>query len=106
MATNYAGKHWACAAWSTKGFAGGKLYLKSKLVRRSKVALVWQQSSRVARLEMVWRRRNTEEIVLCDKISKEFDLSEYRIQGDSFRRLAEMFGPITMDWFASVEQIL
>ena len=29
-------------------------------------------------LEVVWRRRNTEEIVLCDKISKTFDLGEYR----------------------------
>ena len=27
-------------------------------------------------LEVVWRRRNTEEIVLCDKISKTFDLGE------------------------------
>ena len=52
-------------------------------------------------LEMVWRRRNTEEIVLCDKISKTFDLSEYRIQMDSFNKLQEEFGPWTMDWFAS-----
>ena len=52
-------------------------------------------------LEMVWRRRNTEEIVLCDKISKTFDLSEFRIQMDSFNKLQEEFGPWTMDWFAS-----
>ena len=52
-------------------------------------------------LQMVWRRRNTEEIILCDKISKEFDLSEYRIQEDSFRELVEEFGPFDIDWFAS-----
>jgi hypothetical protein len=51
--------------------------------------------------EMVWRRRNAQEIVLCDKISKTFDLSEFRIQMDSFNRLQEEFGPWTMDWFAS-----
>jgi hypothetical protein len=36
------------------------------------------------KLEMVWRRRNTEEITWCDRISKEFDLSEYRIEEESF----------------------
>ena len=50
---------------------------------------------------MVWRRRSTEEIVLCDRISKEFDLSEYRIQRESFERIAERWGPFSMDWFAS-----
>ena len=53
------------------------------------------------RLEMIWRRRNTEEIVLCDKISKTFDLSEYRIEDASFHKLQEEFGPWEMDWFAS-----
>ena len=53
------------------------------------------------RLEMIWRRRNSEEIILCDKISKTFDLSDYRIQEESFRRLEEEFGPWDMDWFAS-----
>ena len=53
------------------------------------------------KLEMIWRRRNSEEIVLCDKISKTFDLSEYRIQEESFKRLEEEFGPWDMDWFAS-----
>ena len=35
------------------------------------------------------------------KISKTFDLSEYRIQEESFKRLEEEFGPWDMDWFAS-----
>ena len=34
------------------------------------------------KLEMIRRRRNSEMIVLCDKFSKTFDLSEYRIQGE------------------------
>ena len=45
------------------------------------------------KLEMVWRRRNTEEIVLCDRLSKDFDLSEYMIITGSFRELEEEFGP-------------
>ena len=52
-------------------------------------------------LEVVWRRRNTEEIVLCDKISKTFDLGEYRLEAFSFWALEQEFGPWDMDWFAS-----
>ena len=55
----------------------------------------------VDRLEMVWRRRNTEEITLCDRLSKDFDLSEYRLTMESFRELEEEFGPWQVDWFAS-----
>ena len=33
--------------------------------------------------------------------SQTFDLSEYRIQEESFKRLEEEFGPWDMDWFAS-----
>ena len=50
---------------------------------------------------MVWRIRNTEEIVLCDRLSKDFDLSEYRIREDSFRELENEFGSWDIDWFAS-----
>ena len=39
------------------------------------------------KLEVVWKRRNTDEIVVCDKLSKEFDLSEYRIVKEDFIRL-------------------
>ena len=52
-------------------------------------------------LVMVWRRRNTEEITLCDKLSKDFDLSEYRLSQESFDALNEEFGPWEVDWFAS-----
>ena len=53
------------------------------------------------KLEMVWRRRNTEEISLYDKLSKDFDLSEYRITEESFRVLEEEFSPWDIDCFAS-----
>ena len=46
------------------------------------------------KLEMVWRRRNTDS-------SKYFDLSEYRITTGSFRELEEELGPWDIDWFAS-----
>ena len=53
------------------------------------------------KLEVVWKRRNTDEIVVCDKLSKEFDLSEYRIVKEDFIRLDREFGPLSVDWFAS-----
>ena len=37
------------------------------------------------RLEMVWRRSNTKEISLCDRLSKDFNPSEYRLTMESFR---------------------
>ena len=52
-------------------------------------------------LEVVWRRRNTEEIVLCDKISKTFDLGEIRLEERSFWAIQMEFGPWEVDWFAS-----
>ena len=53
------------------------------------------------KLEVVWKRRNTDEIVVCDKLSKEFDLSEYRIVKEDFISLDREFGPFSVDWFAS-----
>ena len=53
------------------------------------------------KLEMVWRRRNTQEISLCDRLSKDFDLSEYRISRASFEEIEEEYGPWQIDWFAS-----
>ena len=52
-------------------------------------------------MKMVWHRRNTEEITLCDKLSKVFDLSEYQLTQESFDALEEEFGPWDVDWFAS-----
>ena len=52
------------------------------------------------KLEMVWPRKNTEEITLCDKLSKDFHLSEYRLTQESFDALEEEFGPWDVDWFA------
>ena len=52
-------------------------------------------------LEVVWRRRNTEEIVLCDRISKTFDLGEVRLEERSFWAIEMEFGPWEVDWFAS-----
>ena len=50
---------------------------------------------------MVWRRRSTEEIVLCDKLSKTFDLGEIRLEMKSFLDIEMEFGPWEVDWFAS-----
>ena len=52
-------------------------------------------------LEVVWRRRSSEDIVLCDKLSKTFDLGEYRLERNSFERIEREFGPFEVDWFAS-----
>ena len=36
------------------------------------------------KLEVVWKRRNTDEIEVCDKLSKEFDLSKHRVERYDF----------------------
>ena len=53
------------------------------------------------RSEMVWRRSNTKEISLSDRLSKDFNPSEYRLTMESFRELEEEFGPWQVDWFSS-----
>ena len=50
---------------------------------------------------IVWHRRNTEQIRLADKISKDLDFSDYRISRDDFQWLEEKFGSFSMDYFAS-----
>jgi hypothetical protein len=52
-------------------------------------------------LQVVWKRRSTEEITLCDKLSKDFDLAEYRLSMECFSKLEVKYGPFCMDYFAS-----
>ena len=51
--------------------------------------------------EIVWQRRTSEEIVFADKISKDFDFSDYRLSQEDFNGIAEMYGPFVVDYFAS-----
>ena len=53
------------------------------------------------RLECFWLSRESQEITLCDKWSKEVDTSEYWIDGKDFCRLEERYGPFVADYFAS-----
>ena len=51
--------------------------------------------------EMVWRSRETEEIRFADRISKDYDFSDYRISMSDFRELERRFGGFSADYFAS-----
>ena len=53
------------------------------------------------RLECFWLSRESQEITLCDKWSKEIDTSEYWLQDEDFRRLEKKYGPFMADYFAS-----
>ena len=53
------------------------------------------------RLECFWLSRESMEITLCDRWSKEVDTSEYWIKDSDFRRLEKRYGPYTADFFAS-----
>ena len=51
--------------------------------------------------EIVWQRRNTEEIRFADRVSKDFDFSDYRISKQDFLRLQSEYGNFSCDYFAS-----
>jgi hypothetical protein len=51
--------------------------------------------------EIVWQRRETEEIRFADRISKDFDFGDYRISMQDFHQLEERFGGFSADYFAS-----
>ena len=52
-------------------------------------------------LQVVWKIRNTEEITLCDRLSNDFDLGEYRVSRECFDKLEGKYGPFSMNYFAS-----
>ena len=51
--------------------------------------------------QVEWKRRNTEEIPLGDRLSKDFNLVEYRVSRECFDKLEGKYGPFSMDYFAS-----
>ena len=53
------------------------------------------------KLECFWVSRDSLEITLCDRWSKEVDTSEYWIGDADFRRIESRYGPFTADYFAS-----
>ena len=51
--------------------------------------------------EIVWQRRNTEEIRFADFVSKDFDFGDYKICDDDFHSLEQEYGDFEADYFAS-----
>ena len=51
--------------------------------------------------EIVWLSRESEEIRFADRVSKDFDFSDYRLSGKDFESLVSMFGEFSADYFAS-----
>ena len=52
-------------------------------------------------LEPFWLGRESGQITLCDALSKDFDLGDYRLCSQDFGRLESEFGPFSVDFFAS-----
>ena len=90
---------WSCDNWSAvKACELGSTKYECMLVA-VRIA-EWVEELNI-KLEVVWKRRNTDEIVICDRISKDFDMSEYRLTQYSFECLDDKHGPLCKDWFAS-----
>ena len=51
--------------------------------------------------EVVWQRRETEEIRFADRMSKDFDFGDYRVSQEDFDDWKMRYGPFTADFFAS-----
>ena len=51
--------------------------------------------------EIVWLSRESEEIRFADRVSKDFDFSDYRLSDKDFESLVSMFGEFSADYFAS-----
>ena len=52
-------------------------------------------------LEPFWLSRSSKEIVVCDALSKDFDMSDYRLSSLDFGMLQGRFGPFSVDFFGS-----
>ena len=90
---------WACDNWAAVKACELGTTKHDAMVVATRIAELVEDLK--IEFEVVWRRRNSDEIVICDKISKDFDASEYKIKDDSFKRIEEEFGEFEMDWFAS-----
>ena len=52
-------------------------------------------------LEPFWLSRESREIKVCNALSKDFDMSDYRLSGRDFRMPQCRCGPFSVDFFAS-----
>ena len=52
-------------------------------------------------LEPFWLSRESMEIKVCDALSKDFDMSDYRLCEQDFGMLWVRFGPFSVDFFSS-----
>ena len=52
-------------------------------------------------LEPFWLSRKSIEIQVCDALSKDFDMSDYRLSDQDFGMLWVRFGPFSVDFFGS-----
>ena len=90
---------WGCDNWAAgKIVALGSMKPKCDEVAKRIQMLVKKHE---IKLEPYWLSRESEQIVFCDALSKDFDTADYAIDMDSFRRLDKYFGGFTVDLFAS-----
>ena len=90
---------WVCDNWSA-----GKI-VKWGLMKRDCHEVAVRINSLIQRLEIdfevVWQKRETEEIRFADSLSKDFDFVDYKISMSDFERLSKKYGLFTADYFVS-----
>ena len=52
-------------------------------------------------LEPFWLSRESREIKVCDALSKDFNIADYRLSGQDFSMLQDRFGSFSVDFFGS-----
>ena len=90
---------WGCDNWAaSKIIKLGSMKFECHEVAKS-IGKVAREFEVV--LEPFWLSRRSEEITVCDALSKDFDMGDYRLSRQDFECLELRFGPFTTDFFAS-----
>ena len=90
---------WTCDNWAASIIHR----VGSMKPRLQKLAVeMWQLEKEYNMVvEWEWQPRTVEAVVCADKISKDFDFSDFRLSGEDFKMLDKRFGPFSCDFFAS-----
>ena len=90
---------WGCDNWCATKI----VHLGSMKPNCHEVAIRIQEIARhhEIELEVFWLRRDSVQITLCDKLSKDFDTSDYAIEMECFDWLEGKYGTFQVDYFAS-----
>ena len=89
---------WGCYNWAaSKIITLGSMKPECHEVAKAIVKLVMKFD---IVLEPFWLSRESREIKVCDTLSKDFDMSDYRLSGQDFSMLQDRFGPFPSTYSA------